>query len=114
MKTHYGQLDLTKLGRIAKQHPELVKRVKFKDGEHQLLNIDIHNRKEADGHGNTAFIKASCKREEERQGVSYFIGDLKPSKFTDQPQQAPTQQGNWEAPLPPIGDDDSNGDLPFD
>ena len=113
MKTHYGQLDLTKLGRIAKQHPELVKRVKFKDGEHKLLNIDIHNRKEADDHGNTAFIKASCKREEERVGVSYFIGDLKPSKFTEQPQEQSAPQGNWEAPQPPIGDDDSNDGLPF-
>jgi hypothetical protein len=111
MKTHYGQLDLTKLGRIAKQHPELVKRVKFKDGEHQLLNIDIHNRKEADDHGNTAFIKASCKREEEREGVSYFIGDLKPSKFTDQPQQQ--QQDNFDQPLPPVGQEEGYGDLPF-
>jgi hypothetical protein len=111
MKTHYGQLDLTKLGRIAKQHPELVKRVKFKDGEHQLINIDIHNRKEADDHGNTAFIKATVLKDDERQGVNYFVGNLKAASPSNQ-QQQPAQQGNWEAPLPPLGQEEES-DLPF-
>ena len=53
MKTlFYGQLDLTKLGDIARKNPELVKKVQFRDGrEHQLLNVSILAKDEPDQYG---------------------------------------------------------------
>ena len=95
MKTHYGQISLTKLGEIKKKHPELIKEVTFKDGHTELfINIEIHDKKEPDKFGNTAFVKASVSREAEKEGVNYFVGDLKKSAYNEQPTQ------NFPAPSP--------------
>lgn len=82
----YGQIDLTKIGNIVKNHPELVKHIQFKDGEHKLLNISILAKDEPDKYGNTSVVKASCKKDDERQGVNYFLGDLKNSTPREQVQ----------------------------
>lgn len=113
MKTSmYGQISLTKLGEIAKKHPALVKEVTFKDGhKEKFLNISILVNDQPNQYGKIGAVRVDCKRDQQQQNLNYWIADLKPSQFQD---QQPAQQGNWEAPLPPIGDDDSNGDLPFD
>lgn len=72
----YGQLDLTKLGIMLHQH-DLRKRVKFHDGEHQLLNISIQKMAVPDKHGNTYTIVASCPRAERKENVNYFLCNLK-------------------------------------
>lgn len=109
MKNLYGQLDLTMLGRIVRQHKELVKTIMFKDGEHQLINIDIFAKKEVDKFDNVATIKASCKKDEQRDGVNYYVANLKESKYQDQNQSQQAQA----APQSQQTDADKNDGLPF-
>lgn len=92
MKNLYGQLDLTVLGKIVRQHKELVKTVIFKDGEHQLLNIDIFAKREIDKFDNVAVIKASCKKDSQKEGLNYYIANLKESKYQEEQQNQPQQQ----------------------
>jgi len=70
---YQGQLDFTNICRLWKDHKELFKSAKFKDGEHILLNVFFNERKEADAHGNTHYIKASCKPEEQKKDLNYFV-----------------------------------------
>ena len=112
MKTSmYGQISLTKLGEIAKHQPDLVKEVTFKDGhKEKFINISILVNDQPNQYGKIGAVRVDCKRDQQQQDLNYWIADLKKSTFQD---QQPAQQGNWEAPLPPIGDDDSNDGLPF-
>jgi hypothetical protein len=98
----YGQLDLTLIGQIVKQQPELVKKVNFKkDGkEHQLINVSIlvNDDGQPNQYGKVGAVRMDCK--EKKDGISYFVGDLKLSGFSNQ--QAPQPQ-----------QEDRYGDLPF-
>lgn len=58
----------------------------------KYLSIIINERKQVDKYGNSHYIKAYVKKENEKQGVNYFIGDAKVSKFANQEQPAFTQQ----------------------
>lgn len=103
---YYGSIDLTKLGQIVRQHPELVKTVNMKDGtQHKFLNIDVNEKQQPDQYGNVAYVKVSCKKAEQRQGLNYYLTDLKPSQ-NSQPQPAPAAQQQQTV----INDD---SDLPF-
>lgn len=102
---YYGKIDLTKLGQIARQHSELVEEVEFKDGTHKLLKVSVFQKDVADKFGNTACIKANCKREEERQGVNYFVADLKAS--------TPRNETHREEPNEPRKSNIPNDDLPY-
>lgn len=102
---YYGQIDLTKLGRIVKQHPELVKKVDFKDGEHKLFNISILESDQPDNYGNIGTVRVDCKRDEQKQGLSYFVGNLKES--------TPRPQNNFDTPVEPLGQTMEDDDLPF-
>lgn len=89
MSNLYGSIDLTILGNIVRQHPSLVREVTFKDGtNHKFLQIDVSERRQPSEKGNTHYIKATCKKDQQMQGVNYFIADLKPSTYGNQPQQA--------------------------
>lgn len=91
MENLYGTIDLTKLGNVVRQHPELVRNVQFKDGTtHKMLNININQKQQTDQYGNVAFMKVGVKREEERQGVNYYLGDLKVSQYGNNVQQQAT------------------------
>lgn len=103
---YYGEIDLTKLGQIVRKHNSLVKKVQFKDGEHQLLKVAILLKESPDKYGNTANIKVTCKRDLEVEGVQYFVGDLKPSTPTEEKPKA-----NFDEPLPPLNEDINT--LPF-
>ena len=111
----YGQIDLTVLGKIVREHKELVKKVQFKDGEHQLISIDIFGKKDgADQFGNVATIKASCKKDEQKNGLNYFIANLKESKYQDGGQQQASTSARTTAPQAtqaPVTEETS--DLPF-
>ena len=113
MKRLYGTIDLTAIGRIVRNHPELVQEVMFKDGAHKMLRIDVHAKKEVDQYGNVAFIKATCKKEEQREGVNYYISNLKESKYQDEPQQ-PQQTNMYAQQQQEVQTEGSADDLPFD
>lgn len=106
MENLYGQLDLTVLGKLVRQHPDLVKKVNFRDGEHQMINIDVFNKQQQDQYGNVATIKASCKKDQQKESLSYYLANLKVSQYqnSNQQQQAAAPQSN-------AGGDDS--ELPF-
>lgn len=106
-QTHYGQLDLTALGKVVRQQPNLVKKVNFKDGEHQLINIRIFDKDTPDEHGNTGFIKIGVKKDEEQQGLRYFIANLKPAEQNGQQQPSNNQQPRQQEEMP------NGDDLPF-
>ena len=106
MENLYGNLDLTVLGNLVRQHPELIREVDFKDGKHKLLNIDVYQKQQQDQYGNIATIKASCKKDQQKQGVNYYLANLKVSQYQNNSQQQ-TQQ-----PAPPLAPQDDS-DLPF-
>lgn len=108
MKNLYGQLDLTVLGKLVRQHSDLVKTVIFKDGEHQLINIDVFAKRETDKYDNVAVIKASCKKDSQKEGLSYYIANLKESKYQEEQQNQPQQQ-----PVSQQGDAANSDGLPF-
>lgn len=110
---YFGSIDLTALGQIARQHPQLVRDVTFQDGTvHKFLSIDVSERKQPSDKGHTHYIKVTCKKEAQVQGLKYYVADLKPSKFGSESQQQPVVQA---APAPsgavPQGEDEN--DLPF-
>lgn len=79
---YYGQLDLTRLDNLINEHPEALRKVQFKDGEHLLLNIEVREKPQADQYGNVAYIKNYNK------GESTYLADLKPSKQQERDQFA--------------------------
>jgi hypothetical protein len=83
----YGQISLTKLGEIAKHQSDLVKEVTFKDGhKEKFLNISILVNDEPNQYGKIGAVRVDCKRDQQQQNLNYWIADLKPSQFQDQPQ----------------------------
>lgn len=118
MANYFGSIDLTKLGMIIKQHPELVKVANMKDGtQHKFLNIDINEKQNgADQYGNVAYLKASCRKSEQKQGINYFLSDLKESNFNANTQQQQPQQAAQQAPPFPTANNQNEADdfdLPF-
>lgn len=101
MASYYGQVDFTNLCRLWKEHKELFEMVDFKDGKHALLKVNFNERQQADEHGNTHYLKANCKKNEQKEGVNYFIS----SGFRlSQNQQQTSEQAEQEA---------NDSDLPF-
>ena len=104
MDSYFGSIDLTRLGQIVRQHPELVKVANMKDGtQHKFLNIDINPKQQADQYGNVAYLKASCKKSEQKQGINYYLCDLKLSQHQQQAQSA----------QPSAEPSNTSDDLPF-
>lgn len=101
MAGFYGSLCLTDIPK------ELI--TTGKNGK-KYLNIEIGERRQPSQYGATHYVKASVKAEQKRDGVNYYIGDLKPSRYDGQAAQqsaAPeTQNQAFNVP-------DKDGDLPF-
>ena len=110
MDNLYGSLDLTVLGKLVRQHPELVRKVNFRDGEHQLINIDVFGKQQPDQYDNVATIKATCKKDQQKEGLSYYLANLKVSQYQNDSQQH--QQPARQQPAPQQSAND-NDDLPF-
>lgn len=56
------------------------------------LTIEVCERQQIGRYGDTHYIKQYCKSTERREGVNYFIGDLKPSLYDQQqPASQPVQ-----------------------
>lgn len=66
----------------------------------KYINIEVRERQQVGRYGDTHYIKAACRKEQQVEGVKYFIGDLKPSKFGGQVQQ--TQGQAYTPPEVPI------------
>lgn len=78
----YGSLCLTDIPK------ELI--TTGKNGK-KYLNIVVNKRREVSQFGMTHYVKAHCKKEQQREGVNYYIGELKPSSY--QNNNAPGTQG---------------------
>ena len=107
---YYGQLSLTRLGEIARQQPELVKEVQFKDGhKEKFLNISILADEQPNQYGKVGAVRVDCK--DKKDTLNYYVGDLRQSNFVQQQQpQQPQQRPAWDTPAPAIGE---QSDLPF-
>lgn len=111
MANYYGSIDLTELGNIIKQHPSIVREVQMKDGStHKFVPIDIWDKGQPDQYGNAASMKVSVKKEERKEGVKYYISNLKQSKYEQQPQAPSVLQ---EAPKPQQQQPTEDLGLPF-
>lgn len=91
----YGSLCLTDIPK------RLIK--EGKDGK-KYLNINIVERKEVGKYGETHFIAASCKKEEQIEGENRFIGGCQPFA----PKASPTPEDIAEMPAA-----EKTDDLPF-
>lgn len=91
----YGSLCLTDIPK------ELI--TVGKNGK-KYLNIVVNKRREVSQFGMTHYVKAYCKKEQQREGVNYYIGDLKPSGY-----QGNGNANQGDANSAPGNDDD----LPF-
>ena len=111
MANFFGSIDLTLLGQIVREHPELKRDVQMKDGTtHSFINIDVYDKMQPDQFGNLGSIKVSCKKENRKENLKYYIANLKYSQYQDSA-PANTQQSGGDTPPPPT---DVNGDdLPF-
>lgn len=73
---------------------EVMKKVMCKDGKEKIfVNVAIMERKEPATFGDrtyTHFVSCSPKKEERKEGVSYFIGDL--SEYKPQPSTPTAEQ----------------------
>lgn len=101
---YYGSIDLTVLSQIAQQQPSLIRKSTLKsDGkEHKFINISILLDDQEDGYGNIGAIRVDCKQSDQIAGLKYFAGNLKKSKFQDQPQSnqpAPSQFVDYDDDL---------------
>lgn len=97
MQDFFGQLDFTLLCRLWREHKELFQMVDFKDGKHAILKTNFNARQQADDHGNTHYLQAACKKDERKQGLSYYLGNFRPSTNNSQTQQQPAQQSQANA-----------------
>lgn len=85
MKNLFGRIDLTKLGELLLADPSVKKTFVDKMGNtHVYIEIDVRKRNTPGEYGDVAFIKVSAK--EKKEGVNYYLADLKLSKFQDENQ----------------------------
>lgn len=117
MTEFYGEISLKKLGDIVRQHEALVRNVHFNKPEphdEKMLKIIV---REKQTEFSDAFIAVSCKKDEQKEGLSYIIGNLKISNGGIQQQQAAPADALETAPqpaAPPIQPQAADkNDLPF-
>ncbi len=101
--------------------PKELIRTSEKNGK-KYLTIEVRERREPGKYGDTHYVKAYCKKDERKENVNYFIGDLKPSTFEREVATMP-QPANVEQAIPRQGTIDDllkvttkatqDDDLPF-
>jgi hypothetical protein len=97
MADYWGRIDFTNLCRLWKDHKELFEMVDFKDGKHALLKVNFNERQQADEHGNTHYLKANCRKADQKEGVNYYISSgFKPSMQQASDNPAPTDSAAAE------------------
>lgn len=88
------QIDLTAIGRLVRENPDLAKKVNFKDGQHQLLNIIVGDKREEDKFGNN--LNVNCKPKDAPKDNKWYIGQGKLW-----PENNSAQTATPSAPTPP-------------
>lgn len=79
----------------------------------KYLNIEIKQMRQPSQFGHTHTVKASVKRDERKEGVNYYIGNLKLSKYGND-DAATTPSDAVEVPPVAVNDTPTNDDdLPF-
>lgn len=95
MSYYFGNIDLTRLRKVAEAHPELLREFRTRSGEtHKTFPIWINEREKPDAHDNVAYIKAGVKRNDMKEGVDYILCDLKESQLTPNRQPKPGYQSD--------------------
>jgi hypothetical protein len=88
MASYYGSICLSDIPR------EQIKKVMCKDGKERLfLNIFVGERREPITFGEntyTHYVSCSPKKDERKEGVNYFMGDLQ--TFNPQPSMPTAEQ----------------------
>lgn len=110
----YGRIDLTKLGNIVRNHPELVKTYTDKNGvEHKTVNVNIYS-KDKDDYGNVAYIKVPCKVDNMKmQKSAYYVCDLKIVPDPNEHHTGGSQYVKREDYVPEEHKNGKQDDLPF-
>lgn len=76
----------------------------------KYLSIEVNELREPSQYGTTHAVKVSVKKEQKREGVNYYVGNLKPSKYgNNESDESKLQPTTAEQPPLPANDDD----LPF-
>lgn len=82
----------------------------------KYLNIEVNELRQPSQYGATHAVKMSVKKAERKDGVNYYIGNLKPSKFGNDNAETTANGAATVAAVPPAVVDDaltSDDDLPF-
>jgi len=75
----------------------------------KYLNVTIDERRQPSQYGMTHYMKAYCRKEQRKEGINYYIGELRPSNNAHtQPSNAQSQ--GTAAPVQPLQQHDT---LPF-
>lgn len=79
----------------------------------KYLNIEIKQMRQPSQFGHTHTVKASVKRDERKEGVNYYIGNLKLSKYGNDGEAQETQGATPVAQAPEYDTPNNPNDLPF-
>lgn len=72
----FGSICLTDIAATGKA-------VKASNGK-IYVNIEVVEKREVGRYGDTHFVSVSCKKDERKDGVNYYVGNLKPSQYDEQ------------------------------
>lgn len=82
MSSYKALIDVTKLGDIIREHPQLVREKEMKDGKvHKFVSVDINERREVSESGATHYIKVNLWKLIPREGMNYYLADVYPNNF---------------------------------
>ena len=76
----------------------------------KYLNIEVKQMRQPSQFGHTHTVKASVKRDERQEGVNYYIGNLKVSKFGN---DGEAQETTTVEQAPVFSAPNDPNDLPF-
>lgn len=82
----------------------------------RYLNIEVNELRQPSQYGATHAVKVSVKKAERKEGVNYYIGNLKPSKFGNNSAESTAAVATPAVAVPPAVVDDApitDDDLPF-
>lgn len=84
----------------------------------KYLNIEVNELRQPSQYGATHAVKMSVKKADRKEGVNYYIGNLKPSKFGNEDAAttatATTSSDAVDVPQVAVNDTPTNDDdLPF-
>lgn len=84
----------------------------------KYLNIEVNELRQPSQYGATHAVKMSVKKADRKEGVNYYIGNLKPSKFgnEDAATTATVTTSSDAVDVPPAAVNDTptnDDDLPF-